>query len=500
MVQGTAERNGQGLWSITRTGSPAPTEGGGPERRLLEALRRAARQPQGRMALVLHLSRLAPPAPRPHHRRIARAIMEDTAERHEGEVFALGNSDLVLLCREASPSRRPPTPGSPPRLAPADPGTLPATLARLLRIDAPDPARATTVWPLETALDELAAYVADRLAESAAALPLVAPEPGQAGALGQTGAVNAIARIAEGTVITDLLVRQTGVLVSAPSADGGSGNSLRPLYREVGFSMAALEARLATGDEAAADPFLFRHLAGRLDHRMLAWLSNAAGAGGGLDIAAAGRGTPPLHINLTVPAILSDEFTRFALLCRSFGATIGVEVALVEAAADVAAFGRARHVLAEAGLVLVLDGVSHLALTLARPCALRPDLLKLDWSPRLAALPADEYAQVEAAIERIGPQRVVLQHTDREAAVHWGMAHGIRRFQGRHVDAMLAAGRTLFCGHAAGCTLRQCIERSAATGPAGRAGCRFPALLDAVPPDRSPSRAGHPELVGGMPA
>ena len=116
---------------------------GGPERLLLEAARRAGRSPQGRMALVLHLSRLAPPGPRPHHRRIARAILDDTALRHDGQVFALGNNDMVLLCgvvpRGQAPAVRP------LGLALSDPAAASATMAALLRVDLPDPAAVATV-------------------------------------------------------------------------------------------------------------------------------------------------------------------------------------------------------------------------------------------------------------------------------------------------------------------------------------------------------------------
>jgi hypothetical protein len=64
----------------------------------------------------------------------------------------------------------------------------------------------------------------------------------------------------------------------------------------------------------------------------------------------------------------------------------------------------------------------------------------------------------------------------------WGLAHGIRRFQGRHADAMLAAGRIGACANGGGCSLRQCSERASATGAGGRAGCSNPALLDAAYP------------------
>ena len=157
---------------------------------------------------------------------------------------------------------------------------------------------------------------------------------------------------------------------------------------------------------------------------------------------------------------------------------MGVEVALLEACGDAVAFAAARRLLAEAGMTLVLDGVSHLALLLARPDALRPDLMKLDWSPVLADLPEVDRQQIAATLDRIGRDRVVLHHADNEAALRWGMAQGIRRFQGLHVDAMLAAGRSQACPRAATCSLRQCFDRAAAVAPE-----------PACPPPPTPRRA-----------
>ena len=76
----------------------------------------------------------------------------------------------------------------------------------------------------------------------------------------------------------------------------------------------------------------------------------------------------------------------------------------------------------------------------------------------------------------------MLARADTEAALRWGMANGIRRFQGRHADAMLAAARIVDCAYASGCTLPQCIARAAAADPEGRRSCRNPGLLDAGVP------------------
>lgn len=446
------------------------------EQQLAEAARRALRAPAGRTALVLRMSSLTPPAPRPHHRRIARAVLDDVAAQNEGQVFALSNGDLVLLCRSGG--------GVPGRATPT-PATLPDVLARLFRIDAPDPSKLVRHWRLDRAGEEFAAWCGAQVAQAGPA-PLPAPE-----AAAQPSAVEAVDLIVASSRLSDLVQRQMAVLL-VPGA-GGAGR-LQPLYREVTFNVAALEGRLSTVGRASADPYLFRHLAARLDGRMLDALGDDLQRDGPLTYGARDLAGPALHLNLTLAGVLSPKFARFAEGCRRAEARVSVELQLMEACAGPASFAQARDVLRAAGMGVVLDGVTDLALQLTTPAVLQPDLVKLDWSPRL--LTAD--AQLGEVLASIGPSRIVLHRAETEAALAWGLAHGIRRFQGRHVDAMLGAARLQACPYAGGCTLRQCTERASATGPAGRVGCLDQNLLDQGIPQGVPK--GAQRLVSNAPA
>lgn len=432
---------------------------------LLDQLRRLARAPRGWIALVLQLSQLPPPGARTHHRRIALALMQDNARVHEGQVFALSNGDLVLL----GPAR-------------ADPAALAQLLLRLLRA----PAVLASLWPLDIEArrlhDELAARLegqaethgpaADTQGEPAAADP--APD--------ETRVTDALGALVASLPVETVLHRQTAL---------GVGDRLRPLFREISFSVAALEARLDLHD-ADADPFLFRHLASLLDRHLLAALTRTLGDGGPLDTAGheparQGPGTVPVHLNLTLSGILAPGFLDYA---RAWAATSApgaappaIEIAFIEACADPAGFAEACARLARFGMEPVLDGVPHLALLLARPALFAPGRLKLDWSPRLAELSAAENAAIDRAIAGIGPHRIVLHRAETEPALHWGLARGIRAFQGRHLDAVQAAMRLTTCPEAAFCTLRQCRERAASGDRPGRTGCANPALLDAAVPE-----------------
>jgi hypothetical protein len=448
-------------------GHPMPTDSAvlHAERQLLDSIERILRAQPGRLVgwalLVLHLSRIPAPGARAHHRRIAAAVLDDAATRNNGQLFALANGDMALLFR--------PTENAVPLLT---------VLARLFKADMPDPATLRSLWPLPQAMQPALAYVQDRVSEGDRAAPR--PEP-QA----SIGAIAAMDAIVQAGALSDLMHRQTAILLRP-----GQAAPIVPLFREVAISTAVLEARIV-GGQATADPFLFNHLAARLDHRMLGDLRLDVPGGGLMSM---GLGAAALHINMTLAGILSQGFANFAAACPqalASGLRIGVEVPFMEAFADIKAFILARERLRLARLHLILDGVSHQALMLTTPGVLEPSLVKLDWSPSIP----DAGPDLAAAITRLGPDRVVLHQADSEAAVGWGLAHGITRFQGRHIDAMLAAERLRTCREAQACTLRQCRERATATGPAGRVGCRNPRLLDLGAPLYIDRGASSPALA-----
>lgn len=152
--------NQKGFPHVPPTGTDRETL---PEDALLDAAHRALQTPRSRVAVLLRLSALPPPGPRRYHRRIAHAVLDETAQLHEGQVFLLRGGDAVLLCRDGGE----PAHGD----SLAQPHALPRLFARLLEADLPDGAAAslplTTVWRLEEQAEALLAY-----AENAcAALP-----------------------------------------------------------------------------------------------------------------------------------------------------------------------------------------------------------------------------------------------------------------------------------------------------------------------------------------
>jgi hypothetical protein len=183
-------------------------------------------------------------------------------------------------------------------------------------------------------------------------------------------------------------------------------------------------------------------------------------------------------VNLTLRGLADPRFAELGDLCRAHQLPLAVEVALAEAIADPMGYDDANARAVRVGASLVLDNVPALAFAIATPQLLPAKALKIEWSPRITHLGEPERARLDRALAEIEPERLILHRTESEAAMRWGLARGIRRFQGRHIDAMLAATRMLGCEFASGCTIRQCAERASAVSPSGRRGCRAPALLD----------------------
>ncbi|MDT7950114.1 MAG: hypothetical protein RQ966_01280 [Acetobacteraceae bacterium] len=411
---------------------------------LLDAVQRALRgRGSGWVVLGLHLSRLAAPAPRPHHRRIASVLLNDAASRQKGQVFTLMNGDLALL------------------YAPGDSGRdLAGALGNLFAADAPDPDLILSRWPLPHQFSELNDFI-DMLPKVGSTPAKLEPEVGLT-------ALATLFDTIDARRIRKVLERQTGVLLTV-----GGTERLIPLFREVRFSLPALEERAAAPGRLAADPFLIRHVAAKLGAAMMA--ATVADLEHDRPMLAAVRGGKTvLHVNLSLEAVLSPAFSTLVDMAERTGARVAVEIALIDAFADTEAFLRARSCIRDAKFSLVLDDVTHHALLVTKLAALGGDWLKLDWSRQI--LQAGN--TLDAALKEIGPETVILQKADTEDAIRWGVARGIRRFQGRHTDAILAAGRLTTCSAASQCSLRECLSREQATTAAGRIGCRNQALLD----------------------
>ena len=407
------------------------------------ALNRVLRSGHQASVLRLFVSRVHAAALRPHHGRVARCLFDDMVQTAGGQVFACTNGDLVLIAGPEAVS------------------TLASIVLRVFRAEIPADQQVIGLW----SLPEDAAQVR---AEFAVSSQIMLPADDEPAPLGTIAAIGTALAAAQGG---NFIRRQTAIRIA--------GSRVMPFFDELSVSMAELEERIGFELPSNADPYLCHHMAGQLDRHMLTSLAMADFSG-----------TPALHINLPLAAMDRPELSAVNDAARRAGTLLGVEIALVEALANFADYDRLRTRLQNDGCTVVLDGVNHHALLRCDPPVFRPDLLKLEWSPLMPALPLRDQRRLHRAITTLGADRVVLGRAETEQALVWGLEAGIRCFQGRHVDLMLAADRIRTCAHSAGCTLRQCIDRAAAVDEAGQLGC-----LDPTQFGRRPHWAPNAELV-----
>jgi hypothetical protein len=445
------------------------------ERVLADVAERWLRTPQDKMVLVLHLSRLTAPAPRLHHLRVARVLMQDCAQRAGGQVLILQNQDLVLLCTS-------PRDHGQGQEAPAQ---LRAVLAQLFVADVPDPARLISVWRLEEDATPFRAYLANSCGPARDR-----PTPPLDSMPANTASLSALEEIVAHAPLAELMVQQTGMALD-PNRKLPLASRLTPSFRQLGVSLAGLNLRPVVAD-ALTDPYLRQHFLAQLDVRVLRLLHDDLQAGGRLTRAAL-RDRLPVHVPLSLESISTPGFARLSILARSSGLRMAVEVSPLQACVETEALALARGLLGPAGIALILGSLDAAMLTLLQPVPLRPDMVKLVWSESLADAVHDPHGSLAITLARIGFRNIVLQGVDSEHGVAWGQSRGIGRFQGMFFDHAQGAARMAACPSASACTLRQCVSRASFQGVAGQAGCTVPALLDraAMPGAAKPAGGGH---------
>lgn len=399
--------------------SPAGDKSTSVEHVLLDYVERLAKFAEGRRAVVIHLSRLRPANRLSHHIRIAVNTFEALVKPFDGQIFLLGNADIVFVCKSATLealddavmrvrylfSEDPLASG-----AEEEPGDFATWFDLSYRYD--------DFLALTRAIEEEEARRRKRLAaitassERSPEKPALAPKM-----LGEL--VNAISQ----ADLSNMLRRQA-VCTLEP------GSPPKPLFHETYISIADLAVAVMPRYDLAADRWLFRYLTQTLDRRMLAMLRR------GHDRVTA----TAFSLNLNVATLLSPEFLEFdAGLKTGARGSIVIEVDKTDIYSDIGAYLFARDFVHERGYRICLDGATDVTLPFIGRERLGIDLVKVFWSPDMAEV--GRSVRVDAfreSIERVGRSRLILARCDSEAAVRFGLALGISAFQGRFLDRLPA--------------------------------------------------------------
>ncbi|MBV8165235.1 MAG: EAL domain-containing protein [Alphaproteobacteria bacterium] len=386
---------------------------------LLDYLDWVDRHRAGRRAIHLHLSRLLAHNRRDQHLRIAVSTFEDLVKQYDGQIFLLGNGDIVFIAKGASAA------------------DIDAAVTRVRFLFSEDPLaqdggnmdQFATWYNLESHYNDYYS-IAKRLAAETERKKRAARGPTQGA---ETGGKKRhpldpalLAKLEDFLARADMsnLMRRQAICAMTPGAQP------QAMFRELFISIADLQGTVIPDVDLFADPWLFQRLTQTLDRRILALMTRNDDS----------TLNSAFSLNLNVSTILSPEFLAFdkAFKSNSRG-TVVIEMQKIDIFADLGAFFFARDFLKERGYKICLDGINFMTFPFIDRAKLGVDMLKIVWSQEMTAeQPARGGPTMKELVESTGRARVILSRIDNDAAVRFGHSMGVTLFQGRHLDTLLA--------------------------------------------------------------
>lgn len=397
--------------SWSRTGDSANDE-----MALVGALERLERHRANRWVLELRVSALASYHQRPHHLRALHKLLLPLRRRFDATIYQLGSGDLFVLmtCVDFAEAK--------PIIL--DIRTLFADDPLLADKSDDDVLEAfCSVYDLQQAYERCKTHVLDQIGQRRAARSDGTVETGGKVPLGMLSPqqVSEIERSIRNANLANLLRRQTACVV-AP------GIPPSPVFNELFFSTVDLAQLIVPGYDLTSSKWLFQHLVSLLDQRMLALIPDRSY-----------RGTlRNASLNLTLKTVLSQEFLDFDTETNvKDRGSLAIELPFVDVMGEPGDFLFARDLLHHLGYKIILDGVRHEALPLIDRELLGIDMVKVVWEPSLHDHAGARWSEtLQAAIQRIGRERICLCRVDATEGIEVGRDLGISLFQGRLIDSL----------------------------------------------------------------
>lgn len=392
------------------------------ENLLLDYVRRLEKHKASRRAVHIRLSGLRPFNRREHHVRAAAANLETLVKDLRGQLFTLKNADLFFIYR-----------------AEAHIDTE-AAVQKIRYLFSDDPmladetseSRRFCVWyAVDREYDKILRFVQELTDEG--------QETAEATRATRDARQALKARQSSGSPLTpEVLGRVETALVRADLSNlvrrqyicGVTAKGVpEPAFSELFISIHDLRETLLPDVNLAGNRWLFQHLTSSLDRRVLAMLSRTDQI----------TFTGDISFNLNVSTILSPDFLAFddAITASRRGSLV-VEIDKAEVFADLGAFLFARNFIQQRGYRICIDGMTHQVMPLLDRERLGADFVKLQWDPEMADGGEEVQEGVRAMVKRAGQSRVVMCRCDDREAVDFGQSVGIRFFQGRHVETLIA--------------------------------------------------------------
>ncbi len=440
----------------------SPRDPAGPEivtqeHLLLDATERVGRVRDGRVGVQIHLSRLRAQNRQEGYLRVAARMLEPFVNANRGHLFVLRNADIVFIVTQ--------------------PGAKELTdyIHRLRGLFAKDPLTNDdsgdgadmfcTLYDLSFDYDAFQTMVRGALSDARGkGRQAAAAELKPLDATSLSGVLEKLTMLDA----TPFVRRQSAIALTM------AGHA-QAIFQEFFVSLADLQRAIAPELNLFTNRWMFQHLTVTLDRRILDAIRRMRLA----------KAPTAIHLNLNLSTLADPAFHTFEQALPA-GVGLGVELQILDILADSRGFFEAQRQLKERGRQLVIDGLNEATLNFMDVSRTGADLYKLDWTPEMRE--PHRRDQVKAALKNVDTGKLLLARCDSEVAIAWGIDLGIQKFQGRYIEAMLAATTMAVCDKAAACSLAQCTARHAVISGALRAECGNNVMLDTPPPMKTPAR------------
>ena len=392
---------------------------------LLDYTQRLDRHRDERRAVHIHLSRLQAQNRREQHIRVAVNTFEDLVSQFDGQIFSLGNCDLVFICKSAKIS---------------DIEEAVTKLRFLFSEDSLTQATADqkvdpfcTWYDIEQHYPEflnLAEKLNDAELKREKQLATMEQEAGKSKAdTRQPMNPEQLGKLEEFLARSDL----SSVIRRQPICAVVGENPPQSVFKELYVSIMDLASTVLPDVNLTGNRWLFQHLTQTLDVRMLKHLAKADDS----------ELFSSISINLNISTIMSPDFLVFDSSLRTGSrGTIVIELQPADVFSDFNGFMFARDFLREKGYRVCLDGISISLFEFIDRKRLGLDLVKLFWTPEIGdSASADRRELIRTQINELGRSRIILSRCDTPSSIRVGQELGVSLYQGRYIDKVLHDSR-----------------------------------------------------------
>ena len=195
-------------------------------------------------------------------------------------------------------------------------------------------------------------------------------------------------------------------------------------FVEFFLSVGELQRAAAPNINILGDRWLFQDLSRTMDMRMLETVVRAPHA----------REAAAISLNLNLESVITTAFQGFL---ANMPKKVVIEVQPIDVFTNPSMFMDVQSAMKSMGHAMLIDGLNVATLRLLDAASLKPDYVKVAWSPELSEIGNSSAGAVMAAVTAaVGEGKVIISRCESSKAMSWGLKNGVTLFQGRFLDSL----------------------------------------------------------------